>query len=138
MSSQNPEVVVTCQDCGTIVDEDPSTPVETKQPCPSCGSKTRLIKVHAKAERVMEVHESAHLKARMPGEEQQYLEVEAGDSLYVKTGEYNQLKRVIDRQNDRYQEHIVNPRTGEVIRDVDEPLSEHIGHGSAKNSKKPK
>lgn len=38
----------------------------------------------------------------------------------------------VDREADRYTERLVDGETGEVIHDVDEPLSEHRGHGSAK------
>ena len=33
---------------------------------------------------------------------------------------------MVDRKNDRYRERITTP-DGEVVRDVDEPLSEHRG-----------
>jgi hypothetical protein len=42
------------------------------------------------------------------------------------------LDRVIDRDNDYYLERIVDPETGEVIRECEEKLSEHQGRGSAK------
>lgn len=40
--------------------------------------------------------------------------------------------RILDRDNDRYVEKVVDPETGEVLRDVEQPLSEHQGRGSAK------
>lgn len=40
--------------------------------------------------------------------------------------------RILDRDNNRYVEKVVDPETGEVLRDVEEPLSEHQGRGSAK------
>ena len=43
-----------------------------------------------------------------------------------------EFHRIIDKENDRYYERIVDPDTGDVIREVDEPLSTHQGHGSAK------
>lgn len=36
-----------------------------------------------------------------------------------------QKVRVIDRKNNRYQEKVVDIKTGRVIRDVDEKLSDH-------------
>jgi hypothetical protein len=39
---------------------------------------------------------------------------------------------VIDRRGNRYFEHITDNETGEIIRVVDEPLTDHRGHGSAK------
>lgn len=44
--------------------------------------------------------------------------------------------RMIDKKNDRYVEKISYTDTGTIIRDCDEKLTEHWGHGSAKDSKK--
>jgi hypothetical protein len=40
--------------------------------------------------------------------------------------------RRIDRDNDRYDEVVIDPETGEIVHESHEPLSEHWGHGSAK------
>ena len=52
-----------------------------------------------------------------------------------KTGAVSRF-RMIDKKNDRYVEKISYTDTGTIIRDCDEKLSEHWGHGSAKDSKK--
>ena len=52
-------------------------------------------------------------------------------SIFLKTGALNRVRRVIDRENGKYLEHIEDER-GNVIRHCEEPLSEHQGHGSAK------
>lgn len=44
--------------------------------------------------------------------------------------------RMIDKENNRYVEKVSYTDTGTIIRDCDEKLSEHRGHGSAKDSKK--
>ena len=44
--------------------------------------------------------------------------------------------RIIDRKNNFYKELVVNTDTGELVRDVEQPLSEHTGYGSAKHKKK--
>jgi hypothetical protein len=41
--------------------------------------------------------------------------------------------RVIDRNEDRYFEEVIDPETGEVVPRCEESLSSHRGHGSAKN-----
>lgn len=41
-----------------------------------------------------------------------------------------------DRRNNRYTETVMDPDTGEIIHQTDEPLTEHRGHGSAKKKKK--
>ena len=43
--------------------------------------------------------------------------------------------RKIDRENRWYTERITDPQTGEVLREVSEPLRDHHGHGSAKKRK---
>jgi hypothetical protein len=65
------------------------------------------------------------LKARRRGQGKPFLEQKVGDDLHRKTGTWNRLERVIDREHDRYREHIVDPQSGAVLRDVDEPLSQH-------------
>jgi hypothetical protein len=48
---------------------------------------------------------------------------------------YVHRQRVIDRDNDRYFEKITDYDTGEIIHYCEEPLSQHINHGSAKSKK---
>ena len=40
--------------------------------------------------------------------------------------------RLIDRKSNRYKELVMDIEKGGVIREADEPLSQHTGHGSAK------
>lgn len=40
--------------------------------------------------------------------------------------------RILDRDNHGYVKKVVVPETAEVLRDVEEPLSEHWRHGSTK------
>ena len=41
-------------------------------------------------------------------------------------------RSIRDRDNDVYKERIINITTGEAIRNCEGPLSQHIGHGSAR------
>lgn len=54
-----------------------------------------------------------------------------GDDLHRATGQWNTLHRVIDRENDIYEE-VITDSDGNVVHERREPLSEHQGHGSAK------
>lgn len=47
-------------------------------------------------------------------------------------GSIGKVFRLIDKVNGRYRETV--QRDGVTVRDVDEPLREHRGHGSAKRS----
>ena len=51
-------------------------------------------------------------------------------------GHMMRIERIIDRQNDRYTETVIDEDTGETVRQIDEPLSQHMGRGSAKSKKK--
>ena len=58
------------------------------------------------------------------------------NSLFNKTGDLHFITRIIDRWSNRYQERIIEVGTGRVVREVDEPLTEHRRRGSAR--KKPR
>jgi hypothetical protein len=58
-----------------------------------------------------------------------------GYDLHKRTGEWNRLERIIDRVKDWYSEKVVDPDSGRIIHQCEEPLSEHKGHGSAKKGK---
>jgi DNA-directed RNA polymerase subunit RPC12/RpoP len=102
-------------------------------PCPACGSTAVLMKLAVSE--TIHVHERLDLKGRRPGERRPYIEQRVGDDQHRKTGKWNKVRRVIDRDNNRYQEYVRGP-DDEVIREVDVPLDEHLGHGS--DSSQPK
>ena len=71
-------------------------------------------------------------RQRNPNKANFGIEKKFGQDWSESLGRFVDYERIIDRQNDRYYERIVDPETGEVLREIDEPLSEHIGRGSAK------
>ena len=79
---------------------------------------------------------SLRYKQKRPGTKRPIVEGFVGRELRVSRGDYVSKERLIDRGNDQYRELIVSDE-GEVIRDIDGPLSKHQGRGSAK-FKKPK
>ena len=118
-----------CGECRTPLDESPSTSVEDREPCPRCGSTSRFVSVHV-TERIT-VHESIGLKARHASGRKPFREVKSGDDLHRDTGEWRTVHRVIDRENNHYDEVVTGP-DGRVLREVHEPLSKHTGRGAAK------
>jgi hypothetical protein len=96
------------------------------------------VKYYVAVSETSEVHErlSGKVKnARKTGKKKIRAEFVTGHDLHRATGRWNKLDRDIDHENDRYREEIVDPLTGGVIRSVDELLSGHQGHGSAKKRK---
>ena len=121
---------IKCEECGEVLSETSETTFEGSAPCPKCGSKAQRFEITISES--LQMHEQVNIKSRYGNAGKVYLESKAGDDFFRKTGEWNSLERVIDHENDVYREVITNPRTGELIRHVEEPLSEHQGHGSAK------
>jgi hypothetical protein len=77
------------------------------------------------------------VKART-GTKKRRVEVLSGQEFSKSTGRVVDKTRTIDksdRSNMRIRERVVVPETGEVLRDVDEPLREHTGRGAAKFKK---
>jgi len=76
---------------------------------------------------------SLNMKAREAGHRKPFLEQTTGDDFFRKAQKWVERVMRIDRRNDRYTEHVVDPHTNETFHYCDEPLSAHQGHDSAKN-----
>jgi hypothetical protein len=61
-----------------------------------------------------------------------YQEGKSGEEFHHDTQRWTVVSRAIDRDNDRYDEVITDAVTGEVLREIHEPLSQHRDHGSAR------
>jgi len=68
---------------------------------------------------------------RESGQKRSPCEEKSGLEVHRASGEVRWLRRVFDRRNGRYYELVVDPQ-GNVVREVDEPLSAHQGRGSAR------
>lgn len=130
---RQPEHRVFCGACQlTELDEPGDLPSGERQPSLCCGSLLRhhTLSVHDSAES----HETSRFRAKRPSQKKPFLEGVRGDDLHRDSGLWMRLQRTIDRDNDWYEEKVVNPETGEVVHQCAEPLSAHRGHGSAKRS----
>lgn len=120
-----------CAGCGRTVHERSDTPVEDRASCPVCGSTARKFAVDLGAK--VTFHDQVKLK-KFDGEAKGRAveEIVSGADFNRDSGKWYDLKRHIDRVKDRYTERIVDPSTGDVVREVDEPLSKHRGRGDAR------
>jgi hypothetical protein len=117
-----------CAHCDAILFEPPG---ERAGPCPVCGEVGRSIAV--KLEDRIALHDGYRVKAYRAGSSQFFIDECSGPSYYRVGAEWHHVMRVIDRENDRYTEVVRVLRTGEVIREIDEPLSQHTDRGGSKN-----
>lgn len=127
MSSSTP--TVKCAGCGLKLDEE-AVPVAQRSPCPECGSTARMFEMRLSGS--VSFKSKVAAKARNPKPGKPFHEQVTGDDLFKLTGQWNKLRRIIDRARDYYFELITDPKTGKVIRYCEEPLSKHWGRGSAK------
>ena len=113
---------------------------ENEKICPKCGSKEKNI--------LMTVHEYISLgecmklkNNQLPSDQKLRLEIREGTvPSQITKDKRAKRKRVIDKDNNYYYEH-VEDCDGNILIHQEEPLSQHWGHGSAKktsdNSHKP-
>jgi hypothetical protein len=83
------------------------------------------------------VKEFIKLNGKVKGHKRPIFERQAGDQFARNEGIWAHKVRLIDRENDRYHELVVDPATGKVLRHCDEPLSLHRGGGVPKTGQVP-
>jgi hypothetical protein len=96
-----------------------------------CGALSRHIRVQV--EDSIEFHSSLGVvhKGDRPGVRgRRLVESKTGDSQSA-DGTWAHVEQVVDRIERRYRKRVVTA-DGRVVRDVDEPLEDHQGRGSAK------
>lgn len=124
--------ITTCGSCGALVDESLDK-LEARRPCSECGSTARTFSVSI--EEAITLRSGLGFKHRRPGYRKPLAEDFTRPETAKNTGASVERKMLVDRQNDRYIETVTEYETGAVSHHCDEKLSEHTGHGSAKNSK---
>ena len=75
---------------------------------------------------------SGGLRPWKPNKKNFVVDEKVGTDWSYEFNKFVDFHRIIDKENNRYYKRIVGPDSGKVIREVDEPLSTHRGHGSAK------
>jgi hypothetical protein len=121
---------VKCAGCSAIIDEDVNISIEQRAPSHNCGSTNRLFEV--RIDETVTFRDALSVKARHGTGGQPFYEGKSGPDFHRATGRWMQRDLTVDRENDRFVEHVIDPNTGETIHSCEEPLSEHRGHGNAK------
>lgn len=125
--------------CGRPVLDDTKREVARRVPCPCCGSTTRNI--HAHVADSLEALDSVGVQHWRPSARKDKPIFEGSRGYEERRDPSNPgivyKERSIDRAakgstDKRYRELVVDHRTGEVLRDVDEVLADHRDRGSAK------
>ncbi len=134
-NEEGQELTVTCRNCGAQLPSRQAHETEMRS-CPDCGCREQIVALKL-CDRISGPHEMLKGKMKdttLPAKKNPRVEIKSGDELYKCEGKWVHKERVIDKDKDLYTETIVDPETGKVIHHCSEPLSQHRGHGSAKNS----
>jgi DNA-directed RNA polymerase subunit RPC12/RpoP len=118
-----------CGACGAQIDQREDAPADETIVCLACGLRTRRFKQLIKTE--VPTQANVRSKARRQGTRgRPFLEMVFGASFDRARQKWLQIEQIVYRETRRYRKRIVDPSTGEVIRDDDGPLDEHKGFGS--------
>jgi len=126
------ERTILCVVCGATRSELLSVPADRRSPCPTCGSAQAQLKLTLDARVVARGSLGFKVRAGRPGKVAPHVEGRTGDSFTGSTGRWSKRVTRIDRLKDWYDEIVTDEKTGEVIHECHEPLSDHRGHGAAK------
>jgi hypothetical protein len=126
---------VICSDCGYNFGSYPQgmETVRQRPPCPRCGGYGRTVR-KALSGSVTPLG-SLNYDGFPPGPKsnrRRFAWGFTGWEMSVSLGRLVHKITHFDRRADRRYEHVEDPLTGEVLRHQDHPLTEHVGHGSAK------
>ena len=128
--STEPEAPKVFCPCDVSIDDAPGLLAVQRIPCTECGSTVRSYSLTFRAE----IMPTANIKGRKYPDRRRgrhwLIEFFDGLELSSRLGELVRKSRRIDRENNRYQEH-VETKDGQVLHHCEEPLSEHVRHGSA-------
>ncbi len=124
--------VLRCAGCKTVI-SDSVVAITEREPCPSCGKLARLAEVVIEAN--LPVRSQLIYKGKHGGRGKPFAWGKVGDDFFWAMGRWNRLGRYFNRDQDTYDELITDPATSDVIREVHERLSEHVGRGSAKQKR---
>lgn len=122
------ERVTRCMDCHAVLDEEADG--SPCPPCPHCGCTKRHIAITTEDTARIVVREDVRLDNKDPSrlsKDKLRRQLRTGDSLHHNSGKWMQREQEVNKDTNRYRKRVVNPETGEVLRDVDEPLTEHRG-----------
>jgi phage FluMu protein Com len=131
MASENNSEIVRCNNCRTVLDENSSIQYTERTPCPVCSSLSRYYEKLGHAKLGLAIPET-RIKGKRHGKGKSFIEQHTKHELYQETGEGRDVVRIIDRENNLYEEIIKVSKTGEIVCECCEPLDKHVGHGYAK------
>lgn len=118
---------ITCDNCGQELQE-------TEKNCPNCRSNKRTAYLCVCEELHIATSERLKVKNNQYPSNQKlrYDQIQGNVPSKITDNGRANIKRIIDKDKDYYYEHVEDCK-GNELHHCEEPLSQHYGHGSAKN-----
>jgi hypothetical protein len=110
---------IECKTCGHKVDV---APAETYV-CPACGASEGL-NIDVTLADTVEAHDALRTKG-YDEHGKEFLDAKTGDNYFEKDADWHDVTQIVNRRENRYKKRVVSISTGEVLKDVDEPLDQH-------------
>ena len=126
-------ISITCMNCGAKLPDEWAGSAERDR-CPKCGSQLATMSLNI-IEEVLEPYDCVRGKIEdknLSSKKKLKYDFIEGYEIRKLDGRLMKKSRIIDKVNDKYVEKVVDPESGEIVHLCEEPLSEHVGHGSAK------
>jgi DNA-directed RNA polymerase subunit RPC12/RpoP len=115
-----------CSGCGILLEKDIEN--NTLLPCKNCGSTI--------SNQIKDIRKTLTIKMKPAGKSgDPNIKIKIYNDFHKDTKEWRQVKMTISKQDDCYEKVVINPETDEELFRKKEKLTEHKGHGSAKNKK---
>lgn len=100
----SPNIEVCCGECHQTLNEPTSLPADERQPCPNCGSLTRLNKITFVE--TLAIHEGLRLRSKQPGKGGWMRDFRTGDDYSHYLEGWGERVLDIDREQNSYREVI--------------------------------
>ena len=123
---------INCSNCGA---SSPAVDPVIVRKCSQCGSDAVNVCQSLEINETFTARDSIGGMVKdpsRPSDQKVRQRFKGGDDFWCKASRWVHRVLSIDRDRNRYFERVTDPETGEVIHECDEPLTEHLGHGSDK------
>jgi hypothetical protein len=130
----NDSDVIQCGVCGQVLTEEGSEAGHPASLCPMCGPAKQHITLPPIKDLPIIVRDHISFKAKdnsRRSKDKLRITFKSGWEIRRSQGDYVYREYEINRDTRRAREFI-RDKSGNVIKDVDEPLTDHTGHGSNK------
>lgn len=125
-------LMTTCAKCGDSLDSIDLS-VEPRIPCPSCGAIARADTASlVDGIRLFDSQRARLKQPSLPSDKKLRWESFEGFEFNRDRQKMVRKTRMFDKDADQYVERVTDIDTGEIIHECVEPLSEHTGHGTAR------